>query len=162
MTMLRTPVAAAARMSLSSATRPARAGDGVNGVSSSKTSSRRSPPARVPTMLEPLVWMNGLPLPASALSIASAEARCSALAASTTASASRAASANTSASSSVPRTGAMPSLASASAVSAERARPAHLVAGSHQMRRHRAADIAAGAGDENLHVPRIVAQLAEF
>ena len=49
-----------------SATRAARAGDGVIGVSSSKIASERSPLARVPTMLDPEVWMNGLPLPASA------------------------------------------------------------------------------------------------
>ena len=53
-----------------SATRAARAGDGVIGVSSSKIASDRSPLARVPTMLDPEVWMNGLPLPASASSSA--------------------------------------------------------------------------------------------
>ena len=57
-------------MSSFNATRAARAGDGVMGVSSSKTASDRCPPARVPTMLDPDVWMNGLPLPASASSMA--------------------------------------------------------------------------------------------
>ena len=66
----RQPLSRYARMNSFSATRAARAGDGVIGVSSSKTSSERSPLARVPTMLDPDVWINGLPLPASASSIA--------------------------------------------------------------------------------------------
>ena len=48
------------------ATRAARAGVGVTGTLSSKIASDRRPLARVPTMLDPDVWMNGLPLSASA------------------------------------------------------------------------------------------------
>jgi len=59
-----------ARMNSFRATRAARAGDGVIGASSSKIASDRSPLERVPTMLDPEVWMNGLPLPASASSSA--------------------------------------------------------------------------------------------
>ncbi len=62
----RQPLSRYDRMSSFNATRATRAGDGVNGVSSSKTASNRSPPARVPMMLDPDVWINGLPLPASA------------------------------------------------------------------------------------------------
>ena len=62
----RQPLSRYDRMSSFRATRGARAGDGVNGVSSSNTASERSPRAGVPTMLEPDVWMNTLPLPASA------------------------------------------------------------------------------------------------
>ena len=43
----------------------------MNGVSSSNTASTNSPRARVPTMLEPEVWMKALPVPASAATIAS-------------------------------------------------------------------------------------------
>ena len=45
---------------LSISTRAARCGVGVNGVSSSNTASTSSPRARVPTMLEPEVWMKRL------------------------------------------------------------------------------------------------------
>ena len=62
----RQPLSRWERMNSFSATRATRAGDGVIGVSSSKIASDRSPLARVPTMLDPDVWMNGLPLPASA------------------------------------------------------------------------------------------------
>ena len=66
----RQPLSRWERMNSFNATRATRAGDGVIGVSSSKTASDRSPLERVPTMLDPEVWMNGLPLPASASSMA--------------------------------------------------------------------------------------------
>src|SRR5258708_18522987 len=82
-----------------------------------------APPALSPTMLDPLVWMKGLPLPWSAGSTASMTSRLSEFAALITASARCAASASRLRSASSPRSGTTPRSRSADSPAALRTSP---------------------------------------
>ena len=141
------PGAASTRRSI--ATRAALSGAGSIGVVSSKMRSDGSPMAMSATMLLPLEWMNGLPEPASAAISAATAPPWSLDAALITASAARASAPSSSASSSVPTTGSIPCAVDRLALGAIAHEAAHEVAVGGENRRHRAADIAVRAGEED-------------
>ena len=113
--------------------------------------SERSPRERVPTMLDPEVWMKGLPLPASASSSAATAPLWSALAALTTTSAACAARARISRVIQRAHHGLDAERANRVGLFRGANEAGDLMAGGSEMRCDRSADIARCAGAEDFH-----------